>query len=396
MVEGKILVGDAKDHFDSLSDESVHACITSPPYWKQRTYLAESHPDRGKEIGGEASPEEYVSNLLKVFGEVRRVLRKDGTFWLNIGDKYHQGQLLGLPWRVAFALKDQGWRLRAAAPWIKKCARPDAAKNRPGEATEMIFLFSKSKSYYYDWVAVRRPGAGKGNNKGTRHLRTTDWFFESLDSSIRLLDEEACYLKAIRHDGGMMVNDDALPIAFVVNPKSYPGAHTATFPPELIRPMVLASTSDHGVCSSCGSQYNRIIKKGDPNIDQQKNSGANNQGSYAGSAQKDYKSAGAQDASALKARILAGMRNIETIGWEVGCRCNAEKAPARILDPFFGAGTVGVVATEEHRHWTGLEIYEEFAKNSMNRIRETRMRVIGGLGEIDLRENQMSLFEEDI
>ena len=179
-----IYTGDSKKVLPSLDAESIHSCITSPPYWGLRDY---DHPDQ---IGAEPSPEQYVENLVGVFREVRRVLKSDGTVWLNIGDGYARNggtgncgpnarvgntkkliqkrnckvpevwglkdrDLMGLPWRVAFAMQANGWILRSRVVWIKKTAMPESVKNRPTNATEEVFLFAKQPSYYYDCHGVR-------------------------------------------------------------------------------------------------------------------------------------------------------------------------------------------------------------------------------------------------
>lgn len=179
-----ILTGDSRTVLRSLESASIQTCVTSPPYWGLRDY---DHPDQ---IGAEASPEQYVQNLLAVFREVRRVLRDDGTVWLNVGDGYARNggvgscgpnakvgntkkliqkrnckvpdvwglkdrDLMGLPWRVAFAMQQDGWILRSRIVWIKKTAMPESVRNRPTNATEEVFLFAKQSNYYYDCQGVR-------------------------------------------------------------------------------------------------------------------------------------------------------------------------------------------------------------------------------------------------
>lgn len=179
-----ILTGDSRTVLRSLESASIQTCVTSPPYWGLRDY---EHPDQ---IGAEASPEQYVQNLLAVFREVRRVLRDDGTVWLNVGDGYARNggvgscgpnakvgntkkliqkrnckvpdvwglkdrDLMGLPWRVAFAMQQDGWILRSRIVWIKKTAMPESVRNRPTNATEEVFLFAKQSNYYYDCQGVR-------------------------------------------------------------------------------------------------------------------------------------------------------------------------------------------------------------------------------------------------
>lgn len=143
-----ILHGDALKVMSELPDESIDCIVTSPPYYSQRDYRTPS------QIGGERTPEKYIDILTRVFSESKRVLRSDGTFWLNIGDKYQDGNLLGLPWRLALALKENGWCLRSDIIWHKPNAMPSSVKNRPTTDHEYVFLFCKSKNYFYDIDAI--------------------------------------------------------------------------------------------------------------------------------------------------------------------------------------------------------------------------------------------------
>ncbi len=185
-VTSVILTGDNRELLHSIPSETIQCCVTSPPYWGLRDY---DHP---AQIGAEPSPEQYVQNLVAVFREVRRLLRKDGTLWLNVGDGYARNggtgncgpnaivgntkkliqrrnckvpscwglkdrDLMGLPWRVAFALQADGWVLRSRITWLKKTAMPESVKNRPTNATEEVFLMSKTPNYYYNPDAIREP-----------------------------------------------------------------------------------------------------------------------------------------------------------------------------------------------------------------------------------------------
>jgi site-specific DNA-methyltransferase (cytosine-N4-specific) len=189
----KILTGDSLIILPTLTEESIQCCVTSPPYWGLRDY------ENSAQIGTEPSPELYVENLVAIFREVRRVLRKDGTLWLNIGDGYARNggtgnhgpnaivgntrkliqkrnckvpecwglkdrDLLGLPWRVAFALQADGWILRSKITWIKKNAMPESVKNRPTSATEEIFMFAKSPIYFYDSNGFREESGANLRN----------------------------------------------------------------------------------------------------------------------------------------------------------------------------------------------------------------------------------------
>ncbi len=189
----QILVGDSRQLLQRIQSGTVQCCISSPPYWGLRNY---HHPDQ---IGAESSPEEYVANLVAVFRGVHRLLREDGTLWLNVGDGYARNggtgrsgpnalvgntkkliqqrnckvptcwglkdrDLMGLPWRLVFALQEDGWLLRSRITWIKKAPMPESVKNRPSNATEEIFLLAKNPSYYYDNQAVReKTGANLKN-----------------------------------------------------------------------------------------------------------------------------------------------------------------------------------------------------------------------------------------
>ena len=191
--EVQTLTGDNRLLLPQLATGSVQCCVTSPPYWGLRDY------NHAEQIGAEASPEDYVRNLVEVFRQVRRALADDGTLWLNVGDGYARNggtgrsgpnarvgntkkliqrrncrvpdcwglkdrDLMGLPWRVAFALQADGWLLRSKITWIKKAPMPESVKNRPSNATEEVFLFSKTARYYYDNRAVREESGANLRN----------------------------------------------------------------------------------------------------------------------------------------------------------------------------------------------------------------------------------------
>ena len=187
----EIIQGDSRLVLRDLPKESFQCCVTSPPYWGLRDYGAED------QIGAEESLAEYVENLVQVFEEVRRLLRPDGTLWLNIGDSYTSGNrtwrdtdrknsaramtyrpptpeglkpkdLIGVPWRLAFALQERGWYLRSDIVWYKPNCQPESVKDRPTRSHEYLFLFSRSEKYYYDHEAVKE----EAKNGGLRNSRT--------------------------------------------------------------------------------------------------------------------------------------------------------------------------------------------------------------------------------
>lgn len=147
----QVLCGDSLTVLKSLPDEIADTVVTSPPYYRQRDYSGEH------QLGLENSPDEYVQRLAAVFDECRRVLKPAGSLWLVIGDKYLNGELLGMPWRVALAMKDRGWILRSDIIWHKPNAMPSAVKTRPTVDHEYVFFFTKSKEYFYDADAIREP-----------------------------------------------------------------------------------------------------------------------------------------------------------------------------------------------------------------------------------------------
>lgn len=164
---GHFIVGDCRNELRKIPDSAVDIIITSPPYYGQRDYQATT------QIGVEPTPEEYLATLLEVFRECRRVLTDEGTFWLNIGDKYLNGRLFGLPWRLATSLQDDlNFILRSDIIWHKPNAMPSSVKNRPTTDHEYIFFFVKSKDYYYNADAIREPHVtftDKSRMKGGRN-----------------------------------------------------------------------------------------------------------------------------------------------------------------------------------------------------------------------------------
>jgi DNA modification methylase len=375
-----------------LAPRSVNCSVFSPPYWCLRDYGIDG------QLGLEKTPEEYVMHMVEVCREVKRVLRDDGTVWLNLGDSYANErswggksgqknytsdaggyprhkvgpglgnkQLVGIPWRVAFALQADGWWLRAALPWIKRNAMPESADDRPGQAVEYVFLLAKSPRYFFDMDAVRmgfadermgdlgsykrvtaverkanndrqdlgflNNGGGwtNGEKNGGRNWRNSDLFFTSL--------------QAILDGGNGMLHDGENPLALAVNTVSYPGAHFATYPPALVEPCIRAGTSEAGVCPKCGKPWERVIEKGEavPRPDN-----PNPVNPY---------SAGSGHTNGHGATTLHKQRATTTKGFIPACSCNAgDPVPALVLDPFNGSGTTGQVARSLGRNYVGLDL----------------------------------------
>jgi DNA modification methylase len=267
-VSWRILEGDCRQVLATLADESVQTCVTSPPYWGQRDYGVEG------QLGLEATPQEYVTKLVDIFAEVRRVLRGDGTLWLNLGDTYISAKgrshgtdpkqrarrlglrpqdvaipglkgkdLVGIPWLVAFALRDAGWWLRSDIVWSKPNAIPESVEDRPTRAHEYVFLLSKSRRYYYDAAAVREPSAedtphrreraGAGAMRGQGQNRP--------EGSGRA---NRPYRNVAAVGGGEMRNRRSV---WTVASQPFDGAHFATYPPRLIEPCILAGAPRDGL-----------------------------------------------------------------------------------------------------------------------------------------------------
>ncbi len=261
-----ILTGDCVESIKSMPEKSVQTCITSPPYFGLRDYGVDG------QIGLEETPDQYVAKLVEVFREVHRVLRDDGTLWLNLGDSYNNTKngntelnkhkcavtdsftkkiwkelkpknLIGIPWRVAFALQADGWYLRQDIIWHKPNPMPESVTDRCTKAHEYIFLLSKSKKYYYDYEAIKEPIAestkefGGGKNGWGK-------------SNINHATPQGTHGPSLRGEGRCGESSDGTRnkrSVWTVTTKPYSGAHFATFPPDLIEPCVLAGSPENGI-----------------------------------------------------------------------------------------------------------------------------------------------------
>lgn len=247
-------VGDCLDVLATLPSGSVRTCVTSPPYYGLRDYGVEG------QIGQEASVQAYVETLRRVFSEVRRVLTDDGTLWLNLGDGFANKQLLGVPWRVAFALQADGWYLRSDIIWSKPNPMPESVTDRPTKSHEYLFLLSKSERYFYDHEAIREPAAHASIQRWRQNI-------DAQAGSDRVPGKTNGPMRAVggprrtdkqrghgRRHAGFNDRWDGMSKAeqsemgrnkrsvWTVATVGYEGAHFATYPPELIRPCILAGS----------------------------------------------------------------------------------------------------------------------------------------------------------
>lgn len=218
-----IYIGDAIEVMDELPERSIHCFVTSPPYWRMRDYKVNG------QIGLEPTPEAYIRNLVEVFRSLHRVLRDDGTAWLNIGDTYINKSLVGIPWRLALALKDEGWYIRSDIIWNKSNGMPHSVKDRPVGSHEYIFLLTKSDKYYYDREAVMEKATGR--NPGNKTHKYSDTQSGLLTMGPREFRN--------KRD------------VWTVGMQTYRGKHTAVFPEKLIEPCVLAGTPVGGTVLDC-------------------------------------------------------------------------------------------------------------------------------------------------
>lgn len=256
----QIHIGDCIDSMKSMSAQSVHTCVTSPPYFGLRDY------GMNGQIGLDDTPDAFVARLVDVFREVRRVLRDDGTLWLNLGDSYasawsmpggrrnvvgqgslssgkradrpnrlvgglKEKDLIGIPWRVAFALQADGWYLRQDIIWHKPNPMPESVTDRCTKAHEYVFLLSKGPKYYFDNMAIKEPAVQAGRVRADRMGGNK-------------------YCEGVKHsDGSVFTGSDIRNrrSVWTVSTKPFKDAHFATFPPDLIEPCILAGAPLDGV-----------------------------------------------------------------------------------------------------------------------------------------------------
>jgi DNA modification methylase len=285
-VSSQLLIGDALKVLPDVPAESVQTCVTSPPYWGQRDYKIAG------QFGLERDPQEYVDRMVAVFREVRRVLKKDGTLWLNLGDCHSRGNrgnvpmqrgvaasasdkdrylfdspaarlknhptikpkdLVGIPWRVAFALQADGWYLRSDIIWHKPNVKPESVRDRPVRAHEYIFLLSKSIRYFYDYKAMREPAKGRnlhdvtGPGYAAPGQRPETGNRYTSGNKQRKVNVEGERGRIGNHDGSGVpwTNTDfkrSKRTVWEIPTRAFKGVHFATFPPDLVRPCILGGS----------------------------------------------------------------------------------------------------------------------------------------------------------
>jgi DNA modification methylase len=434
-----------------MPDESVQCCVTSPPYWGLRDYGVEG------QLGLEATPDDFVAHLVEVFSEVRRVLRDDGTLWLNLGDSYAgswgaqsrgsaagegsstitgksmlsarsidahpKGQtqlgslkrtpgckakdLIGVPWMVAFALRAEGWYLRRDIIWSKPNPMPESVADRPTSAHEYLFLLSKSPRYFYDAEAIREPATWAGPNGAQKSPHAQGFARRSPEEEKARQDKQRGHGR--RHDGlndhwDAMSKDEQQALGrnkrsvWTIATRPYPGAHFATFPPDLVEPCILAGAPEAS-CGECGAPW--IAGEGERQLDMSRPQARRAQelADEAGLTEahiRAIRSCGVSDSGKAQATQTGFGNNTDEVqaladeakevlggyyrefllarpsrGPEAPtCECDADPVPPVVLDPFAGAGTTGLVAARLERSFIGIELNPEYVELGRNRIRD--------------------------
>jgi len=317
------------DGLRKLPDKSVHTICTSPPYYQQRKYPvgdSTTWTDGWEgQLGLEPTIGQYVKHLVEVFREARRVLRDDGVLWINLGDKYENGDLVGVPWRVVFALRADGWILRRDAIWERPNVTPESAKTRPTGSHEYVFLLTKKSSgYYYDWGAETEP---------------------------MIEQEKAGVTEETAPDGAILGRNLRSVWSINLQPTQY--GHLAPWPEALVERMVLLSTSERGSCPHCGAPWKRITER-PPRPTKSWKRG------------KNGRDGGLTEAEGLDSMDLShGAHSFWlaenppiTTGWKPTCKCDSNDGSSRsvVLDPFSGSGTTGQVAVRHGRDYIGIDL----------------------------------------
>lgn len=364
----EILTGDALSVLRTLPSESVQCIVTSPPYYALRDYGVDG------QIGLEKTPAAFVAKLVEVFREARRVLRSDGTLWLNIGDTYAGGSrgrddsgdggkfagprierkdnaipggfkpkdLMMIPARLAIALCDDGWYLRSEIIWHKPSAMPESVQDRPTRAHEQIYLLAKSERYFYDAEAIKEPGKTWAGSAGT--------FNRANGKNTLLAIPGQAYASHRERDDRVPPGANKRDV-WTVATAGYAEAHFATFPPKLIEPCILAGTSPRA-CEHCGAPWERQTERTPMII---------RNGPKAGG----Y---GSRTTDGLSGTMVAPAET-RTVGWQPTCTCETTgSGKCIVLDPFCGAGTTPLVALKHNRNYLGIELNPAYVQMARKRI----------------------------
>jgi DNA modification methylase len=338
-----IRLGDCIEVMRGIPDGAARCCVTSPPYWGLRDYGADG------QLGLEVNPDLYILNMRRVFREVHRVLSDDGTLWLNLGDTIKDKQLLGIPWRVALALQSDGWYLRSDIIWAKPNPMPESVRDRPTKSHEYIFLLAKNPRYFYDSEAIKEQSTckGGGGNFGSVSM---------MAEAHRAGQQARRYDRPDYRETGRNARS-----VWTITPRPFKGAHFATFPPELAERCIKAGSSERGKCPECGAAWVRVVEReqGDNEANQRPKqtagmSSSTSTLSLSGNGSKEWAERGGK---------------VRTTGWRPTCDHGHEPVPDVVLDPFAGAGTVGLVCQRLGRNHIGAELNPAYRDMALARIK---------------------------
>lgn len=394
----------------AMPSDCIDCVVTSPPYYGLRSYLPDGHDNKHLEIGLEQTPREFVDKLVRVFREVRRVLKPSGTCWLNMGDSWAGGggyypdapsnqngslqskgnrldernikglrytglaskQLLMIPARVAIALQDDGWWLRSEIIWSKPNPMPESVKDRPTKAHEMVYLLTKAPSYWYDADAIREQLAessikryalangrigtysnGDGFESDNPIANVNSPQYKRGQGRMQSRGNHVDHLVAPAHPNGANARS-----VWSIPTEPTPFAHFATFPTKLVERCIRTGCPSQ-VCSVCGKPYERMVED-TPEYALIK---ASMRGKTHVADPLLYGKG--QGHGREKARVT---KDVITIGFNPTCTCNADTRPGVVLDPFGGSGTVGLVAREWGRRFLLCDLNPEYVKLAQSRL----------------------------
>ena len=339
-----VFYGDAERVLKTLPSGSVQCCVTSPPYWGLRDYSVAG------QFGLEKTIDEYIERMVGVFREVKRVLRDDGVFWLNIGDAHvdsNRKKIKGLkpknlcmiPARMALALQADGWMLLQENIWSKPNPMPESALGRTTTAHEKVFQLSKRPRYFYDADAIREEHKfPEDTNRPRGRERGED------QKGVARFEYETRILNPLGRNKRTVWEIPTAP---------YPGAHFATFPPKLVEPCILAGTSPRA-CEICGAPWKRKLAR-----------------KYYGNKFRDADLTKGRNINQLGGQQFYKneYEAPQTIGWQPTCSCDNEgKGRCLVLDPFAGSGTTGEVALKHGRDYLLIELNRDYEKLIRGRL----------------------------
>lgn len=290
----RTICGDAITVLQGMPTDSVSCAVTSPPYYRLRSYLPEGHPAKEQELGWTPNSNEFIGQLADIFDEVRRVLKPHGTCWIVMGDTYQNKELLHIPARLGFTLQERGWFWRSEVIWHKPNVFPEGVKHRPSRDHETILMLTKTSTYYYDQFAGLQQG-----HEGLRKLRSV-W---------------------------------SLPVARNRVP------HFAAYPLSIPLRCIMLSSSSKGECQACDRPVERVVTT----TARETRPGRANTLDSSGHARRDPK---------------RHVTTYASPGWMAPCACNLIPVlkPAVVLDPFAGIGTTGRAALRLGRSFIGIEL----------------------------------------